>query len=107
MPADHVSVPPSTRTWYPSVGQPPTGVGAVHDAVIDELVTPLNTRFVAGPVGVPGADVVCDPVSSGADDPTALTAVTATAYVEPPVSPVRSIAGLVTRVGAPASTVTS
>jgi len=59
------------------MGQPVTGVGAVHDAVMDVEVTLLKTRLVAGPVGVPGATVICDPVRA-VDTPTALTAVTET-----------------------------
>lgn len=61
------------------MGQPLTGVGAVQLAVIAELVTPLNTRLVAGPVGVPGAEVACDPVAAVAEEPTELTATTETA----------------------------
>lgn len=75
--------------------------------MIAVCVTPLKTRFVAGPVGVPGAEVVCDPVSAVADEPTALTAVIESAYVVPGVSPVSCIVGSVTRVVEPWVTLTS
>jgi hypothetical protein len=41
---------------------------------MDVEVTPLKTRLVAGPVGVPGATVICEPASADVDAPTALMA---------------------------------
>ena len=47
-------------------------------AVIDELLIPLNTRFVAGPVGVPAGEVAWNPDSAVTEEPRAFTAVTDT-----------------------------